>query len=71
MNIDGTGINGLALYDTVRAAQNRGTIRAILVSADIPKKETAKRTLIGIEKPFDLNELLEAIERVLRNTPAL
>ena len=40
---------------------------AIIISAVLPKHELEQRKLIGINKPFDMDRLLDAIAYVLAN----
>jgi hypothetical protein len=36
-----------------------------MVSAQLPKREIEKRTLVGISKPFELGELFDTLEQFL------
>jgi len=57
--------NGLELYDQLHALPGREDIPAIMISANLPKKELERRNIIGLQKPFELNRLLASIEDML------
>jgi Response regulator containing CheY-like receiver, AAA-type ATPase, and DNA-binding domains len=59
-------MNGLQLYDTIIARKHLPHIPAIMMSANLPWNELRKRQLVGLEKPFDLDELLDLIAEVVR-----
>jgi DNA-binding response OmpR family regulator len=60
-------MNGLELYDQLHARDTRATIQAIVVSANVPElqHELQARHLVGIAKPFDLDELLDSVQAAL------
>lgn len=58
-------MNGIQLYDRIHSTQGLEGVRALLMSANLPRGEMEKRHLQGINKPFDLDELIEDIERIL------
>jgi DNA-binding response OmpR family regulator len=58
-------INGIALYDRLHALKELAGTPAVLISANLPQRELATRQLTGLRKPFDLNQLLETIERLV------
>jgi DNA-binding response OmpR family regulator len=60
------GMNGLELYDTIHAVQALEHIPVLIVSAEtaIIRKELEARHLPHLQKPFDLADLLAAIERL-------
>jgi CheY-like chemotaxis protein len=58
-------MNGIALYDRLHALKELASTPALLISANLPNRELAKRQLTGMRKPFDLNLLLETIERLV------
>jgi hypothetical protein len=60
-------MQGLDLYDRLHAIKELEHVPAIIVSAVLPKRELEQRNLIGINKPFDMDRLLDAIEHVLAN----
>jgi DNA-binding response OmpR family regulator len=58
-------MNGIDLYDKIHALPGFEHIPVIMVSAQLPKREIEKRTLVGISKPFELGELVDAVEQFL------
>ena len=59
------GMNGLELYDRLRSMEEVADTPAIMISANLPTKEIEERKIIGIPKPFGLDELLDTIEMLL------
>ncbi len=62
-------MTGLEVYDTLHARSEFATLPAIVLSANVPQEELRKRHLVDVEKPFDLDDLLQTIERVLASHP--
>jgi|SRR5579884_1652864 len=60
-------MNGIQLYDSLHAISRLEKVPAILLSARLPQYEVEKRSLIGLGKPFDLDELLEMVNKALRH----
>ncbi|WP_201369885.1 response regulator [Ktedonobacter robiniae] len=58
-------MNGIELYDRLHAMPALVTIPAIMMSARLPQKELANRQILGMNKPIDLDEFLQAIEQLL------
>lgn len=58
-------MNGIQLYDHIHNTRGLENVRALLMSANLPEDEMEKRHIEGIHKPFDLEELVRDIERVL------
>ena len=58
-------MTGIELYDDLHARKELATVPAIVMSANLPYRELQERHLVGVEKPFDLDDLLQTIERVL------
>ena len=58
-------INGLELYDRLQATKDLADTPTIIMSAYLPEQEIRKRNLIGLNKPFDLDEFLEVVEKLL------
>jgi CheY-like chemotaxis protein len=58
-------MNGIDLYDKIHAQPGFEHIPVIMVSAQLPKREIEKRTLVGIRKPFELGELFDSLEQFL------
>lgn len=59
------GMNGIELYDRLHASKGLEEIPAIMVSARLPRQELTKRSIVGMSKPLDLDELLETIEQLV------
>lgn len=59
-------MNGIELYDRIRALQGVHTPPVVMVSARLPISELVKRNLPGLRKPLELQDLLDTIERLLR-----
>ena len=58
-------MNGIQLYDRLHTIQGLEHIRAVMISASLPQQEIQQRQIIGIRKPFALDDLLNAIEKEL------
>ncbi len=58
-------MNGLELYDLLKARQTLKDTPAILMSAQLPEQEVLKRNMVGLNKPFELDDLLNMVERLL------
>lgn len=59
------GIDGLELYDRVHAMPEMQQIPAIMMSARLPQKELERREIVGINKPFDLDDFLQQVKDML------
>jgi CheY-like chemotaxis protein len=59
------GINGLELYDRIHAMPELVSIPALMMSARLPQHELEKRAIVGINKPFDLDDFLQRIKSLL------
>jgi DNA-binding response OmpR family regulator len=58
-------MNGIELYDRLRTIKDYNTIPTIIISAYLPEKEIHERHLTALSKPFDLDELLEMVEKMI------
>ena len=58
-------IDGLEVYDRMHTVKELREIPSIMISANLPERELAKRSIIGIKKPFELDEFLELVEKLL------
>jgi CheY-like chemotaxis protein len=58
-------MNGLELYDRLHAFEKLTETPTIMYSTNLPVKELQQRHITGLEKPFELDELLNTIERLL------
>jgi CheY-like chemotaxis protein len=58
-------MNGIELYDHLHAIKGLEDIPAIIVSARLPKQEIEKRHILSMTKPLELDDFLQAIEKLL------
>ena len=58
-------MNGIELYDNLHAIKGLEHVQAIMMSAQLPRRELEKRKIVGMHKPIDLDEFLQTIERLL------
>jgi CheY-like chemotaxis protein len=60
------GMNGVELYDKLHTLQKLHDVPALLLSASLEQhvQELQERNLIGLSKPFELDELLQTIKQV-------
>jgi CheY-like chemotaxis protein len=60
------GMNGLELYDTIHTVKALKHLPVLIVSAETARiqKEIKARQLSQLQKPFDLANLLQAIEQL-------
>ena len=59
-------MNGIELYDCMRALVGLETLPALIMSANLPQQAIEKRNLAAIKKPFDLDDLLQALSMLLK-----
>lgn len=59
------GINGLDLYDQIHSMPELMEVPAIMMSARLPRNELEQRTILGIHKPFELDDFLQAVKDLL------
>jgi CheY-like chemotaxis protein len=58
-------MTGVDLYDRLHTMNGLEDIPGIMISANLPKDELQKRTLVGISKPFELSDLLGTVDKLL------
>jgi CheY-like chemotaxis protein len=58
-------MNGLELYDRLHSIEYLVETPAIMYSTNLPTQELQKRHITGLYKPFELDELLSTIEKLL------
>ena len=56
-------MNGIELYDRIHSIFS--DTPAIIMSAYLPEQEVKERRLVGLNKPFELDELLDTVDRLL------
>lgn len=59
------GMNGLELADWLRSREKRGYIPILLMSADVPPEADNQEHLRTLQKPFELEMLLQLIAELL------
>jgi DNA-binding response OmpR family regulator len=62
--------NGIILYDRLHARKELATVPALIVGASLKEGEDAikQRGLLAVEKPFDLDKFLSAIESLFASS---
>lgn len=58
-------MNGLELYDVLFLKHIIDHTPVIVMSSYLPEQEIKKRKLIGMSKPFELDDLLDTVQRLL------
>jgi DNA-binding response OmpR family regulator len=58
-------MNGLELYEKIRASKGLHDLPVLMVSAILTPEEAEQRGILLMKKPFELDEFLDAIERML------
>jgi CheY-like chemotaxis protein len=59
------GISGLELAERLHTTEEFKHIPILLMSANVPKRELEKRQITSIDKPFELDELLAVIAKLV------
>jgi len=59
------GMNGLDLADRIHTMEGLERVPLLLISANVPRTELARRHLPGLSKPFELETLLTVIRHLL------
>lgn len=64
-------MNGLDVYDQLRARPELADVPAILMTAGVgmPRHALEKRKLVGLNKPLELSSFLEMIDKLLTHEP--
>ena len=60
-------MNGIELYDQLHSSKVLEGVPAIIISAAPPEDEVRKRQLVSLNKPFELDDLLRTVERLVHN----
>ncbi len=58
-------MNGIELYDQMHAMDKLADVPVIMMSARLPQQELAKRNIIAMNKPIDLDDFLQTIDQLL------
>lgn len=58
-------LHGIELYDRLHNTEGLEEVPAIMLSVNAPIREINQRQIMYVKKPFDLYQLLEAIDKLL------
>ena len=58
-------MNGIEFYDLIHKENAGDTIPTLMISARLPYEEIGKRQIMSIEKPFDLDHLIQTVNTLL------
>ena len=58
-------MDGLELYDRIRADKELYDLPVLMVSAALPAQAVEQRGIARLEKPFELDELLSTIDTLI------
>ena len=58
-------MDGLVLYDQLHAIPELANVPALMMSALLPRTELAKRNIVGMSKPIELDDFLLTIEQLI------
>jgi DNA-binding response OmpR family regulator len=58
-------MNGIELFDQLHRIPSLEHVPAIMVSAALPYEQLATRNIVGMSKPFKINDLLARIHLLL------
>jgi DNA-binding response OmpR family regulator len=58
-------MNGIELYDQLHTTKGLEDVPTIVISARLPKHEIEKRKIIPMNKPLELDDFLNTIEKLL------
>jgi len=68
--VDGS-MNGIDIYDVLHTDSAAVTIPTVMISADPPLADLATRRILSLEKPFELDVLLEHVAAMLGRVPRI
>jgi two-component system response regulator GlrR len=62
-----SGMNGIHLYDEMHSTRELQTIPAIITTASLEShtQELIERGLVGLAKPFDIDDLLATVKQAI------
>ncbi|GCE48948.1 hypothetical protein KTH_38170 [Thermosporothrix hazakensis] len=58
-------MNGIELYERLRLRRDLQHIPVLMISAALPSKEIRERGIVGLRKPFNLQDLFRKIDSLL------
>jgi CheY-like chemotaxis protein len=63
-------MDGLDLYDKIHGNKDLQDLPVLMLSAALPRKEIQQRGIASIQKPFEIDDLLQTIDMlILGGTP--
>ncbi len=60
-------MSGLQLYDSLQQMEHVKAIPTIMMSANLPWNELAQRHIVGLQKPFELDDLVHLVKQMLQS----
>jgi CheY-like chemotaxis protein len=61
-------MNGLDLYDKIHADRELQDLPVLMISAALPQPEIQQRGIASIQKPFEIDNLLQIIDMLIVST---
>ncbi|HEU5383882.1 MAG TPA: hypothetical protein VFV38_51460 [Ktedonobacteraceae bacterium] len=58
-------LNGIELVDRLQKIDAIEQVPILLLSTNLPKQEVARRHIASMEKPFEVDDLMQAVATVL------
>jgi CheY-like chemotaxis protein len=58
-------MDGLDLYDRIHESKELQDLPVLMLSAALPRKEVQRRGIASIQKPFEIDDLLQTIDRLI------
>jgi DNA-binding response OmpR family regulator len=58
-------IDGLEVFDRMSRIKGLKMAPSIMISSNLPQLELEKRSIVGMQKPFELDEFLDLVGRLL------
>jgi CheY-like chemotaxis protein len=58
-------MDGIQLYDYLCSTKDIAHVPTIIMSAQMPEDEVKKRHLTGLNKPFELDDLLDTVAKLI------
>lgn len=61
-------MDGLDFYDRLHENKELQDLPVLMLSAALPRKEIEQRGITSIQKPFEIDDLLQTIDRLIAGT---
>jgi CheY-like chemotaxis protein len=58
-------MDGLNLYDRIHEKKELQDLPVLMLSAALPRKEIQQRGIVSIQKPFEIDDLLQTIDTLI------